>query len=638
MPIPELTKPLTEADLRAPGFLDKLHEYIQFAAEVYAGVELEPWYRAVQKVVDESPEKIDLEEALKIELGQMRYLCLMQLTEDEVPHVFTRDIVQGIKLQVAEYDPWVMIRKRLTTIPHWLRNDSKSKWLKDLHENGEVLTSNKITVAGATISGSVMNWIKDYDLAMGTLAPADALKKSDYVFKGANILRTPQEERMFVQRLVDIYEKLKDDSLSLSGMEQSPLLLDPTDDRFKRIVDGVMMDIESGLPNEEYKKKFGVVKAPTSSVVEKLVPPPPPQRVVTPAQMTEVNSAKIPKTVIRRKSPAAASPMQKPVVTSTLPTGSASPKPGALVFSDDDEKEIASIKQAQHVFFKAPVGIDFDFVTKKVMGRHKLFFPSYDLEQRFSNLLVSYMKGVRDQIEFEDVMTRPENAGGLNLTGDTTEKILLTIDEEVKNAPQAKARQKMATTFSPMSPTLSQVKKSVDQTKTQEAHISPTGEMIKAPAPATRSVTRPVRKQISVPLPEDNMPRVPASSVRAPLDSRRPIMSDIKLPPKVMGPVDELANVTLQEFRHLGSTPQAAAEQIKAKIDLLETESITKRVAGVHAWQSSPINQLYLSIGQEALNSTQPVEAVIQQRQMTQPTLTKLEFDTIGDLNRRLRY
>ncbi|MEK7540059.1 MAG: hypothetical protein AAB558_02320 [Patescibacteria group bacterium] len=682
MPILDITKSLTEADLRTTGFLDQIHEYTQIAAEVHNGLELDPWYREIKKVIDASPNKQELEEVLRVELAQMRFLTSVQLFEEEIPQIFTADIAEGVKIKATDFDPWIMIRKRLATYPHWLRNDFKSRWLKDLHQNGQTLTTNQIIVAGAQVSGTVMNWLKDYDLAVGTLAPADALKKTQYVFRGANIQKTPEEQREYVQRLVEIYEHLKQDSLSLGGMEQSPLLL-AADGRFKRILDGVMVDIETGLPEAEYKKKFGVVAAPsvttTAPVVAPtprpkptppapvrkpvvrsvtkpvIVPPPATQapapvvapkpkrvtrkavvpvqptppvetaRVAQPAVMTDVDMQALPPTVIKRPSPAASSPKQTPQLTGNLPTGSATPKSGELVFSDEDEKEVANIRQVQKIFFKAPEGIDYDYVAKKVMAVHKLFFPSYDLERRFGNLVTSYMKGVRDQMEFKDLMTRPENTGGLNLSGDVTDKIILTIGEEAQNAPQAKARQFGAAIKSQLTPSMGQVKKAMAQTYATEGKVTATGDMVQAPvrAPGAR-VTRTTQ---------------PTPTVRAPLDTRKPLMTDIKVPPKVMGPVDELANLSVVEFRRLGGTAQAATEKIKAKIDLLEAESLLKRSEGIKAWQNSPVNQLYVQLGQEALNTGRQMEEVVQQRTWSeQPVLTTQEFDAIADLNKRLRY
>lgn len=109
--------------------------------------------------------------------------------------------------------------------------------------------------------------------------------------------------------------------------------------------------------------------------------------------------------------------------------------------------------------------------------------------------------------------------------------------------------------------------------------------------------------------------------------------------PAVMGPVDELKQLTANEFRMFGTEARTASRVIIEKIHLLEQESIEKKAEAISAWKSSPLHQLYLDIGNQSLESTLPVEAVIKQREKnTQPTLTVEEFDAVADINRQLRF
>jgi len=82
----------------------------------------------------------------------------------------------------------------------------------------------------------------------------------------------------------------------------------------------------------------------------------------------------------------------------------------------------------------------------------------------------------------------------------------------------------------------------------------------------------------------------------------RPAMHDIKSVPKVMGPIEELQFLDIVNFRRLGKTPEEATDKILLKIKLLEKDGYDKMVAGVLAWRKSPVNRLYLRLGQEALN------------------------------------
>jgi hypothetical protein len=107
-----------------------------------------------------------------------------------------------------------------------------------------------------------------------------------------------------------------------------------------------------------------------------------------------------------------------------------------------------------------------------------------------------------------------------------------------------------------------------------------------------------------------SIPNIQTSPLR-PIASSRPvavssssktIMHDVKPIPKVMGPIEELQFLDLLNFRRLGKTPAEITAKIFSKIKLLEAEGYDKMVAGVHAWRQSPVNRLYLKMGQEAMN------------------------------------
>ena len=120
--------------------------------------------------------------------------------------------------------------------------------------------------------------------------------------------------------------------------------------------------------------------------------------------------------------------------------------------------------------------------------------------------------------------------------------------------------------------------------------------------------------------------------------SVKPKIEEVKVTPKVYGPIDELRNITLEDWRRYGNN-KVAASRIKDKIDLLEDESITKRAEGIKAWKNSEVNKLYLEISSEAINQGKTISEIIAQRQReNKPFLTIEEFNTIADLNQELRF
>ena len=116
-------------------------------------------------------------------------------------------------------------------------------------------------------------------------------------------------------------------------------------------------------------------------------------------------------------------------------------------------------------------------------------------------------------------------------------------------------------------------------------------------------------------------------------------MEDVKYVPKLLGPIDELREMDLVNFRRLAQIPAEIAEKIKEKLGFLEEESYKQRVAGIKAWRESPVNKLYLTIGQESIVNNKSVETIISERQNEgKDYLTNQEFEAIMTLNKDLRF
>ncbi|MCX6800164.1 MAG: hypothetical protein NT091_03390, partial [Candidatus Falkowbacteria bacterium] len=100
-------------------------------------------------------------------------------------------------------------------------------------------------------------------------------------------------------------------------------------------------------------------------------------------------------------------------------------------------------------------------------------------------------------------------------------------------------------------------------------------------------------------------------------------VEDIRYITKTMGPIEELANLNLIDFRRLHQNPQTAIIKIKEKIELLK----------------SPVNQTYLRIGQQSIAHGKSVGEVIKNLQSSnQDYLTEDEFEAVSELNNELKY
>jgi len=118
----------------------------------------------------------------------------------------------------------------------------------------------------------------------------------------------------------------------------------------------------------------------------------------------------------------------------------------------------------------------------------------------------------------------------------------------------------------------------------------------------------------------------------------RRIVEEVKVTPKIYGPIDELRTVRLVDWRRW-KNPREAANRIKDKINLLAEDSLLKASQGIKAWKESEVNRLYLEIGLEALEKEKTIEEVISSRlKENRQALTFEDFNTISELNEKLRF
>jgi len=116
-------------------------------------------------------------------------------------------------------------------------------------------------------------------------------------------------------------------------------------------------------------------------------------------------------------------------------------------------------------------------------------------------------------------------------------------------------------------------------------------------------------------------------------------MADIKKVSRLIGPVEELGTMGIVEFRRLSSDPKEAIEKVLNTLDLLEETDYEDRIRGIQAWRKSPLNNLYISLVQEALSEEITVaDAAAQKRNTGDESLSAAEIDAIVSLNKKISF
>lgn len=273
-----------------------------------------------------------------------------------------------------------------------------------------------------------------------------------------------------------------------------------------------------------------------------------------------------------------------------------------------------------------------------------------DLRRRFRTMAVLYFRDLRDELETASKLTMPVTAGGMGLSDADAERVMAGLrernaafqkeaavrqaEEKVKFAAEAAARQEKETAEQ-----ATREKKQLDS-----VYSRVTNKILRHEAPPPKPprvipvvAGAPAAPSTPVPSTPANLP-VAAPSAPAVSPAARPVFTDVIAPPKLIGPVEELRRLTVADFRHLSKDPREACLKVRDKIDLLADQAFDLKTQGIKAWQESAVNKLYLDILRLSLEGTPVADVIAKREHDGDPTLSKIEFDAIMDINRKLRF
>jgi hypothetical protein len=110
-------------------------------------------------------------------------------------------------------------------------------------------------------------------------------------------------------------------------------------------------------------------------------------------------------------------------------------------------------------------------------------------------------------------------------------------------------------------------------------------------------------------------------------------MQDILPRPSMeTGPVDEIREMSLTDFRRLSSNPTEAASRVYQKFINLKEESVVIYLEALAAWRVSPLYSAYVSSAAEALSKSQKLPSVLTDKARIQIN----EISAIADMNKQL--
>lgn len=274
---------------------------------------------------------------------------------------------------------------------------------------------------------------------------------------------------------------------------------------------------------------------------------------------------------------------------------------------DDIEKERKKIAQTEPVEAKK---YSLNKIVEKISNNYNLNLAP-QLENRFKNVILSFLKHTRTKIDVLNFFQDPIDNSGLNLSPDISKKLidlLINIQEKI------------------------------DQVRGVIVNdIKEKKEVSKNVGQAENLANKDPRQTIEIEKKDSYIPTMQRRYIFN--NENKPKILDVRKKDQVIGPVEELLEITLNTFRKISKNPLEAIQKIIDKIDALEKDSYLKKAEAINNWRQSEIYQIYLSMGRESMENDISIDKIVEKRALSKDkVLSKEEFSAITDLNKKLRF
>jgi len=307
----------------------------------------------------------------------------------------------------------------------------------------------------------------------------------------------------------------------------------------------------------------------------------------------------------------------------------------SFYFNVSDEEEVAKFKNKGNEDVRQKKEEMLKHEAQRFMKMIPRDLPA-DQQSKFEKILVSYLRGVRTELEVGEILVRESGKGGFGFEREEVRKFIkdlknkkiffegLTLDKikELKKVEEVKKEETPKPETSKVSEKKDEVVIVEKQVEKQEEVVQDIlSTMDKNKAPKVQEIVSPQQKQ-----------QEPVKHVKISRPAQQPAFSTQQK--KTQGPTEELLNLTLEEFRSFGSNAKERVNKIYEKINLLEEESIDKKNQGISAWKNSAVYKEYVKVGEESLSNSASIEEAVDKN----GKISIDEFNSIADLNEQLNY
>jgi hypothetical protein len=342
--------------------------------------------------------------------------------------------------------------------------------------------------------------------------------------------------------------------------------------------------------------------------------------------------------------------VKDPALTASAPALQAQPGASPYLVHPDDAADLAPHAQALQQAPAPVVDTNPVNVAKRLVAMEHLELDDI-LTKRFQRVVESRLVDVRDKSEVRDILLRSTKIGGMGFDEARADRIigeLANVLEALHRQPRPKIappppapKPISAPVIKPVPPPTPPVLPPVPAAQQITRPVNQPSATLRpsvAPPPWLKPSGTPVARPMPPPSPRPAAPVIPRPKPVAP-PTYREVVTDVRAPSRVMGPIEVLGSLQVDDFRRLGGTPQACTLKIAEEFDVLGQDSFAQRAAGIAAFRQAPVFKAYLALGQLAMERKEEVREVVELlKAQGKQSLTEAEFEAIGALMRQFRY
>lgn len=243
------------------------------------------------------------------------------------------------------------------------------------------------------------------------------------------------------------------------------------------------------------------------------------------------------------------------------------------------------------------------------------------LTNRLRSLISTRLRDVRSAVQLRQMLERDAKVGGMGLPAEQAEAFAKAIEGSYAESRAAIAEEEKKR----IEATQSRQKLHIEERRKRESEEH--AEWYQSKVKATLNQEQEAKQVFQA-----MQAQVAARSVAA------PTLDAVRAPTHLVGLNEELAGMTMAEFRRLAKTPQDAAAKLLQKLQTLQEESFERWTEGVEAWRRSPLQQQYLKLITESFSSGKPVAQLVEEKRAIDPSLpSPEELSAIIQLNSQIQ-